>query len=164
MFCALSGQVPEVPVVSKKSGHLFERRLISKYINAEGKCPVSGEDLGMDDLLDVRSDKAVRPRPAEATSIPGLLALMQNEWDDLMLETHTLKLHLDRTRQELSQALYQNDAACRVIARLVRERDEARAQMQAQRVALAQAQAAVPAPPAPVEGKPRIRLLTKGEV
>ena len=60
-----------------------------------------------------------------------MLQAMQSEWDEVMLEAFTLKQALDQTRRELSQALYQHDAACRVIARLMRERDEARAMLSA---------------------------------
>jgi len=138
MFCAISGQVPSEPVVSRKTGTLFEKRLIHSHLDSDGRCPVTGEDMDKEDLVEISSGKGqaaangkintiAKPRPLTATSIPGLIGLFQNEWDELMLETYTLKKHLDATRQELSQALYQHDAACRVIARLLRERDEARA-------------------------------------
>jgi pre-mRNA-processing factor 19 len=126
MFCAISGQTPEEPVISLKSGHLFEKRLITKYIEAEGKCPITGQELSLTDVMDVATNKAVKPRPQQATSVPGMLTLFQNEWDAVMLETYTLKQHLEAVRQELSHALYQHDAACRVIARLIKERDAAR--------------------------------------
>merc|ERR1719464_2671231 len=99
-----------------------------KQVESTGKCPVTKDDLSKDDLVEVKANKAVRPRPASATSIPGMLTLLQSEWDALMAETYELKTHLDTTRKQLSHALYQHDAACRVVARLVRERDAARAQ------------------------------------
>lgn len=74
-------------------------------------------------------NKAVNPRTTAEGSIPGMLKAFQNEWDALMMESFTLKKHLENVRQELSQALYQYDAACRVIARLIKERDEARQQL-----------------------------------
>ena len=87
-------------------------------------------------------NKAVRPRPLAATSIPGMLTLFQDEWDALMLETHQVKTHLDTVRQELVKTLYQHDAACRVIARVVAERDEARFMLQQVQAQAQQAAAA----------------------
>merc|ERR1719464_97598 len=111
-----------------------------KQVESTGKCPVTKEDLTKDDLIGVKANKAVRPRPASATSISGILSLLQSEWDALMTETYELKTHLDTTRKQLSHALYQHDAACRVIARLLKERDTARAQVGQLRDQLANSQ------------------------
>ena len=43
--CALSGESLVNPVVSVKSGHVFERALIEKHLNNTGQCPVTGVDL-----------------------------------------------------------------------------------------------------------------------
>ncbi|KAI9375248.1 WD40-repeat-containing domain protein [Aspergillus egyptiacus] len=126
MLCGISGEAPQVPVVSPKSGSVFEKRLIEAYIAENGKDPVTGEELSTDDLIEVKTQRVVRPRPPTLTSIPSLLSVFQEEWDALALETYTLRQTLAQTRQELSAALYQHDAAVRVIARLTKERDEAR--------------------------------------
>ena len=82
-------------------------------------------------LFDIQatSPEIVKPKPPSFTSIPSLLISLQNEWDALMLETFTLKKQFHQTRKELSNSLYENDAAKRVIARLIKERDEARVQL-----------------------------------
>ncbi|KAI5860465.1 Prp19-domain-containing protein [Durotheca rogersii] len=126
MLCSLSGEAPEEPVVSKLSGAVFEKRLIERYVEEHGKDPVSGQDLTLDDLIPIKSARIVRPRPPTLTSIPALLSTFQNEWDALALETYNLREQLTRTREELATSLYQHDAAVRVIARLTKERDEAR--------------------------------------
>eukprot|EP00744_Colponema_vietnamica_P007814 GILI01011195.1.p1 GENE.GILI01011195.1~~GILI01011195.1.p1 ORF type:complete len:515 (-),score=148.05 GILI01011195.1:117-1661(-) len=127
--CSISGSVCEEPVASKSSGHIYEKRLVEKHIQATGQCPITQQPLSVDDLVRLQVSKNVKPRPVAATSIPGMLQLFQNEWDSLMLETFNLKQQLDTNRQELSHALYQHDAACRVIARLVKERDAARSEL-----------------------------------
>lgn len=129
MDCAdstVSGEAPEIPVLSRTSGNIFEKRLLDSYVAEHGKDPTNGEEMGADDIVEIKTSRTVRPRPPTATSIPSLLSIFQNEWDSLALETYQIRQQLYQTRQELSTALYQHDAACRVIARITKERDEAR--------------------------------------
>ncbi|KQK23734.1 pre-mRNA-processing factor 19 [Brachypodium distachyon] len=154
MICAISGEVPEEPVVSKNSGLLFERRLIERYIEDHGKCPVTKDELAMDDLVAVKTNKITKPRPLQAASVPGLLGMFQNEWDALMLSNFALEQQLHTSRQELSHALYQHDAACRVIARLKKERDESR-------TLLAQAERQIPISAA---GAAPVAVVTNGKI
>ena len=131
----VSGAVPEEPVVSKVSGHLFERRLLEKAVADSGVDPVTKAPMRFpEDAVVVRATggaassavAAPKPRPSPAASVPGLIGLFRDEWDALALETHQLRASLHSARQELAHALYQHDAALRVIARLSRERDAAR--------------------------------------
>lgn len=62
-FCGISGEPPQDPVVSAKSGHVYERRLILKYINDNGTDPLTGEKLEESDLLSIKASSCSRPRP-----------------------------------------------------------------------------------------------------
>lgn len=87
--------------MSKLTGHVYEKKLILKYLVAQNKCPVTGAPLSEDDLVSLQCEllivlshiyfsnpnfsniviylvnKAIKPRPISATSIPGLLATFQ---------------------------------------------------------------------------------------
>ena len=135
MLCTISGTPVEEAVVSRKSGNIFEKRTIMKIVEEKGKCPVTNEDLTVDDLIEVKTSRIIQPRPAGVQSLPAMLTAQQNEWDAVMLENFHMKKQLDAVRQELSHSLYQHDAACRVIARVIAERDEARSMLQQFQVA-----------------------------
>lgn len=127
MFCHLTNEICETPVVSKKTGHIYEKAALEKYLkNNANLCPITNEPMSKDDYVEIKNfQMASRPKPPTHTSIPALLKSFQNEWDQVMLESYNLKKHCEEIRQQLSHALYQYDAACRVIARLTQERDRA---------------------------------------
>ena len=51
---ALSGNPLEEAVVSIKTGHVFEKKIIEKYIDNTGQCPITGINLERKDLLPLK--------------------------------------------------------------------------------------------------------------
>ena len=138
--CALSGQ-PLVgnndEIVVTPSGKMcFKKLLLSKLADNGGVDPFGDSDtakpLSEDELIVVSSLPASTqpPRPQGASSLPSLLQLLNTEYESLVLELFDTRKALEEARKELSQALYQNDAAVRVVARLSQERDAARQELQ----------------------------------
>ena len=160
MICELSGEplLGKDDVVVTPSGHVcFKKLLLSKLADNGGTDPFVSDQkvpLNEDDLITLQPKNnkdaiVMPPRPTATTSIKSVLELLGEEYQNLVLELFDTRKALESTRQELSQALYQNDAAVRVVARLATERDAARQEWQ-------QWQAQTPpAPVAAVAGEKR---------
>jgi pre-mRNA-processing factor 19 len=132
-ICSLSGLPAECPVISIKTGHIFEKSLIEKHIRTFGKCPLSETEMTLNDLVEIKIDNQEinlsKPRNSKAVSLPGMLNDLEADWEKVLIETALLRKEYDETRKELAHSLYQNDASTRVIANLIRERDSAREEL-----------------------------------
>lgn len=128
LTCALSGQCPISDPVALPTGQIVSKALILTKLVESNTNPFDSKlTLSESDLLPLLTQPEVLPpKPSQANSIPSILSMLSKEYDALVLELFDTRKALEETRRELSQALYQNDAAVRVIARVVMERDLAR--------------------------------------
>ena len=142
--CELSGELlspaddaVDAAVVVTPSGHICSRRfLLQKLSETAGQDPFDPtRTITEDDLIVLKkknknasSAAVVPPRTTTTTTtMAGMLSQFQTEYCAVLAELVDTRTALQQTRQELSAALYQNDAAVRVVARLAAERDAARA-------------------------------------
>jgi pre-mRNA-processing factor 19 len=140
--CEISGEplaTTQEEVVVTPSGHIcIKRLLLTKLAENGGLDPFESSirelPLSEDQLVTLAKPSgaaaAVVPPRSQATSLPNLLHMVQKEYDALVLELFDTRKTLEETRRELSQALYQNDAAVRVVARLAQERDAAKQELE----------------------------------
>jgi pre-mRNA-processing factor 19 len=120
MICSISGKECKEPVVSKE-GRVYEKELILQY----SKDPISGNEIQKEDLIPIQTYHV----SMNTTSIPILLSTLQNEYDAMAVEQFDLRKQVQELQKQLTTSLYETDAAKRVIARLLKERDEARTKL-----------------------------------
>lgn len=122
-ICSLSGKIIEEPVVSRTTGHIYEKKIIEKYLTNFGKCPVTSNPMSSDDLIKVNTQIFSKPKTTKENSLPGLFGQLENQMENVLSETYQLKEKVDSSREELTHSLYQYDASLRVISKLIKERD-----------------------------------------
>lgn len=123
----MSGEICQQPVVSPRSGKIFERKLIENYLSTNSTDPINDQPLTINDLIPIDTEVTIPPR---AQSIPSMLRSFQNEFDAMALEIFTLRKQLNKAREELSSSLYHYDAAVKVAANAIKERDEVKKALQ----------------------------------
>eukprot|EP01083_Nonionella_stella_P195765 720809_1 len=132
--CALSGQNPIKDPVALPTGQICSKSLLLKKLtetsNANPFDPTGNTQVDESQLVEIQTtNEIIPPRTTASNSIPSILNSFSSEYDALVLELFDTRKALEETRKELSLALYQNDAAVRVIARVVLERDMARREL-----------------------------------
>ena len=116
--CRLTGQIPHSPVITP-NGVVYEKDAIEQYLLTNSQCPIDGVPLKKEDLIPLKIDEfEAYPAEVRNSSFAQLLASLQAEYDSVQTELHSLRTKLATTQRELAQALYENDAARRVIARM----------------------------------------------
>lgn len=119
-----------MPVVGKTTGLVYEKELIVKEIHRQiergeiPRCPITLKEINEDDLITVRIDKESIPRSQH--SVKQMLNDLNRSYNKLLLEHHNIKKEYESSKEELSYALYRYDASCRVISKLISERDKLR--------------------------------------
>ena len=65
-------------MVDTKSGYVYEKSLIEKYLQEKATCPMTGNEMTKDDLLPLKMGKPIKPRHSPQMSIPGILGMLHN--------------------------------------------------------------------------------------
>ena len=119
--CALTGQIPKHPVVSPQ-GVIFEKEAIQEHLKNSSFCPVKNVPLRFEDLIDIEVTQPTSyPTAIRAASFTDYLNGLTQEWNVVQKELYETRKQLAQCQRELAQALYEKEAAKRVIARLIAE-------------------------------------------
>ncbi len=124
--CKLSGVNLTKPVIDRVNGYVYQKDEIEKHIIKTGQCPVTGKEMQLEDLIEIKQndDLSIKNNLQTSENIPSILKKINCEWENIMIYNFHLKKELEDLKKESSHLLYQHEASNLVISRLLKEKDE----------------------------------------
>jgi len=124
--CKLTGLDLTKPVIDRVNGYVYQKDEIEKHIIKTGQCPVTGREMQLEDLVEIKQNEDIALKTSIHTSenVHSTLKKINNEWENIMIYNFHLKKELEDLKQESSHLLYQHEAANLVICRLLKEKEE----------------------------------------
>jgi pre-mRNA-processing factor 19 len=124
--CKLTGVNLTKPVIDCVKGYVYQKEEIEKHIIKTGQCPVTGREMQLEDLVEIKPNKDLSLKTSLHTSenVPVILQKINNEWENMMIYNFQLKKELEDLNKESSNMLYQHEASNLVICRLLKEKEE----------------------------------------
>lgn len=129
-LCAVSGLPLTSPVFCMKTGKVYEQAVIFNLIETNGRCPLTNELININDCVSLQPSDNNKSTYCDTCNVPAIIDSIGEEWNDLVLETFKVKHQNEELRQELSFALFQYEAACRTIEKLLTEVEEFKVDLQ----------------------------------
>lgn len=122
--CALSGQVPKTAVATPQ-GIIYDKDTIESYIRQNPVCPVTGRPLALADLILIQTNiPETHAQTNRSLSFTDYLFSIQNQWNSMQTELYEMRRKLRACEREKALALYETEAAKRVIARILANEQE----------------------------------------
>lgn len=92
--CSISGSPTIDPVISLKTGHVFEKSTVLKHISVYGTCPHTHQALAETDLLPLANSKNTGIPAPQFSDSEAIIKKIQTEYEAMVLETSELKKHV----------------------------------------------------------------------
>ena len=112
------------PVFCKVTKLIYEKSIINKAIEENGKCPITGINIYKEDLIEIKKPEFIISNDNPMENFNDILNKLQNEYNSMIFEKFSLEKELNAIEKELNEKIYKNEAAKLVISRLLNEINE----------------------------------------
>ena len=100
-ICPLTQQSIVSPVVSKITGHIYEKHAIEKHVESTGLCPKTCVPMSKNDLISINKD---RLQVGDSRNLKSCFDFFKNEFDTLSVQNYLLQKQIQEMKIELQNS------------------------------------------------------------